>query len=371
MKTLVHFGFLAAFLATGALQAAGDQLEIPLAKGAFSAAWITDTQYYTEPHGDIGTFLKMTDWLKRHQDERNLQFLVHTGDITDNNQPTEWSRAETCMEVLNDVVPYFMAIGNHDMGKKGKAADRDLSLFNEHFGAGDNPLTAAAICALYEPGHMENACYFYDNGKWSLLILSLEFATRPAVVEWADHIVSAYPDRKVILITHDFIDFDSSLTTADGMSLRSNSDPVDGHAASYPIAKVEKIASAEDIWQNLIDKHSNFIMTLNGHFSANRPPVNGVPASRYASSYRIDKTSKGNYVHQLLFNSQFLKEPPAPGGHGWLRLMEFQPDGETIVFRTFSPFFAMDGDDATAPLMEDEWEQFTINVKNGERAINK
>jgi hypothetical protein len=346
-----------------------DPLEPKLNEGSFSAAWLTDTQYYTEPSGDVGPFLKMTDWLKRYQQERNILFMVHTGDITNRNTPTQWSRAGECIGVLDNVMPCFLAIGNHDMGPNGKGASRDTSHFNQTFRLADNPLTANSICSVFEAGHLENAAYFFDSGKWHLLVLSLEFATRPEVVDWADKVVSTYPDRKVILITHDYIDYRSMVGRADGMPLRANDDPVEGHAASYPIAKVEKICSAETIWKKLITKHENFILTLNGHYGSESVDANGnvVRDVEYVSSYRIDKTEKGNFVHQIMFNPQFLKDAPAPGGHGWIRLMEFQPDGETIFFRTFSPFYAMDRDDATSSLYAGDTEQFSVNIRTGER----
>ncbi len=350
-------------------QADIDALPVPINEGAFTAAWITDTQYYTEPTGDVGTLLKMTDWLKRYQAERDIRFLVHTGDITNRNTPTQWSRIEACMDVLNNSMPCFLAIGNHDMGPNGKATVREVSNFNKYFKLSDNPLTTASICSVYEPGHLENACYFYDYGKWSLLILSLEFATRPAVVAWADSVISNYPDRKVILITHDFIDYNSTRWTEDGRPLRSTQEQAHGYAASYQVARTEAICSAEDIWQQLINKHSNFILTLNGHFGSEITNSDGtvVRDPEYVSSYRVDKTTCGNYVHQVMFNPQFLKSNPASGGHGWLRLLEFQPDGQTINFRTFSPFYAMDGDAATSPILEDKWEQFSININAGTR----
>jgi hypothetical protein len=349
---------------------ASDALKASLSDGAFSVAWITDTQYYTEPAGDIGTFLKMTDWVKRYQTERNIRFLVHTGDITNRNTPTQWSRAAECMGVLNGRMPCFLAVGNHDIGPNGKAIERDLTNYNEYFRMADNPLNANAVCAVYEAGHMENVAYFHDFGPWHLLVLSLEFGTRPEVVAWADKIVSTYPDRKVILITHEFIDYDSTNKSKDGMPLRSTDEPVDGHAAEYPLAKKEKIVSAEGIWQQLIDKHDNFIMTLNGHYSSENigPDGKKIRDSEYASSYRIDKTSCGNFVHQIFFNPQFLKSEPAPGGHGWLRLMEFQPDGETVLIRTFSPYYAMDKDEKSQPVLDEKGEQFSINIKNGTRA---
>ncbi|KAF0095505.1 MAG: metallophosphoesterase [Puniceicoccaceae bacterium 5H] len=369
MKTKLTSLFLLLSAVSPLWGAASDAIETPVDDGAFSVAWLTDTQYYTEPHGEIGVFLKLTDWIKRYQDERNIQFMVHTGDITDNNQPTEWSRAEECIEVLAGEMPYFLAVGNHDMGPGGKAAERDFSYFNEHFQAGDNPLTANALGGVYEAGHLENAYYFYDYGQWHLMVLTLEFATRPEVVEWADEVVSMYPDRKVILATHDFVDYYTSQITDDGMALRSVHKPEHGWAAAYPIAKKEQIYSAEEVWQHLINQHDNFILTLNGHYGAKQVDENGKEhgKSTYASSYRVDQTAEGNYVHQILFNPQFLWGTAA-GGHGWMRLMEFQPDGETIKFRTFSPFYAMDKDEETSPYQEGEWEQFSVNIRTGERS---
>ncbi|MDP0501557.1 MAG: metallophosphoesterase [Verrucomicrobiota bacterium JB022] len=367
MKTKLTSLFLLLPLAASALWGyyPSDDVEQPVADGAFSVAWLTDTQYYTQPFGEIGDFLKMTDWVKRHQDGRNIQFLIHTGDITNRNQATEWSRAEACMQVLEGVMPTYMTVGNHDMGPIGKAKERDVRLFNQYFQAGDNPLTANTLGGVYEAGHLENAYYCYDYGDWKLLVLTLEFATRPAVVEWADEVIARYPDRKVILATHEFIDYNTSQITEDGRPLRSQHEAKWGWAAGYGVAEKEPIASGEDIWQQLICNHGNFILTINGHYGARDIDQDGKESgkSRYASSYRADQTPQGNYVHQILFNPQYNKD----GGQGMMRLMEFQPDGETIVFRTFSPKYAMDKDEETSPYQPGEWEQFSINTRTGKR----
>ena len=43
----------------------------------------------------------------------------------------------------------------------------------------------------------------------------------------------------------------------------------------------------------------------------------------------------------MLFNAQWAPR----GGHGWLRLLEFQPDGRTVRVRTFSPHLARTSED--------------------------
>ena len=45
------------------------------------------------------------------------------------------------------------------------------------------------------------------------------------------------------------------------------------------------------------------------------------------------KTRYGNIVHQMLVNYQMKHE----GGTGFLRLMEFLPDGKTIQVKAYSP----------------------------------
>ena len=56
--------------------------------------------------------------------------------------------------------------------------------------------------------------------------------------------------------------------------------------------------------------------------------------------YSTDITTEGTLVHQILFNAQ--REGGGHwgnGGDGWLRILEFIPDKETIKVYTFSPLF--------------------------------
>jgi hypothetical protein len=50
--------------------------------------------------------------------------------------------------------------------------------------------------------------------------------------------------------------------------------------------------------------------------------------------YLTSEGSAGQDVHQLLFNAQ----ADANGGNGWIRLIEFLPDGETVQVKTYSPY---------------------------------
>ena len=62
-------------------------------------------------------------------------------------------------------------------------------------------------------------------------------------------------------------------------------------------------------------------MTLNGHVLDDGAALKSSPGDH------------GNMVHQMMANYQMKHE----GGEGYMRLIEFLPDGETVRVRSFSP----------------------------------
>ena len=51
--------------------------------------------------------------------------------------------------------------------------------------------------------------------------------------------------------------------------------------------------------------------------------------------FLTSKGEHGNLVHQMLVNYQM--QPL--GGEGYLRLLEFLPDGQTVQVKSYSPFY--------------------------------
>ena len=94
----------------------------------------------------------------------------------------------------------------------------------------------------------------------------------------------------------------------------------------------------QELWDELVKGHENFRFVFNGHVLAD-----GI-------GRRATLGDSGNVVHQILANYQINTE----GGQGDMRLLEFKPDGETVVVRTYSP--SLDRYD-TAPDQE-----FTLNM---------
>ncbi len=59
----------------------------------------------------------MMEWIRDHRKERNIAVALHEGDITDDNDEDgafQWENARQSLSVLDGVIPYVLATGNHD-----------------------------------------------------------------------------------------------------------------------------------------------------------------------------------------------------------------------------------------------------------------
>lgn len=284
--------------------------------GAFTLVVLPDTQYYSRLFPD--TFRAQTHWILENQVARNIQGVIHLGDVTDANSPAEWQNAVSALEVLEGKIPYFLTLGNHDYSQNGECRDRS-TLFNDYF-----PLamfqSRPSFGGVYdgEPDRMENSFHLLEAQGRRLMILTLEFGPRRDVVRWANEVVAAHPDRSVILVTHAYTFYDDRRH-----DWKRNGDKQPWNPHSYAIATSTRhdVLDGQELWTELVSRHDNFIFTLNGH-------VLGSGLGRVTST-----AACGQEVHQLLVNFQM----KARGGDGWLRLLEFSPDGKTVRVCDYSP----------------------------------
>ena len=285
----------------------------PPIEGGWTLVLMPDTQLYSRDYP--ATFLAQTDWIARHAGHYNVKFVLHMGDIVENNNDRQWRIARGAMAVLDSRVPYALCVGNHDMGPRGKATTRD-TLLSKYFPVGE-ALQEKTFGGVYdkEPLKLDNCFHLFEAGGRKWLILSLEFGPRHDVVAWANGVVERHPDRSVFLITHAY------LRREDGQRFdRRSKKPQHAPPSAYEIAQHPAgLNDGEELWQKLVSKHRNFAFVASGH----------VCYSHLLSS----KGAAGNTVHQMLCDYQ-----DAPnGGDGFLRLLQFAPDGKTVRATDYSP----------------------------------
>lgn len=260
---------------------------------SFSVVLLPDTQKYSEKYPQ--TYVAQALWIRQQAKEDNIKFVIHLGDIVQTSTlKPEWENADRAMRLLDGVVPYSMAPGNHDMVVK----NRDSTLYNEYYSPerfADRP---------WYGGHMgetndNNFCFFAHSGM-KFMILNLEFAPRDETLEWAAGVTKRYPDHRVIVATHCYMRQEQRDTTC---------------ATSYNIAG----NSGEQMWQKFIRRQPNIFLVVSGH-------VLGV-------GLQTSINDAGGKVLEMLTDYQGLPN----GGDGWLRSLQFVPGENKIHVRTYSP----------------------------------
>lgn len=279
--------------------------------GAWTIAVLPDTQYYSKTYP--GLFTAQTGWLVNNRERLDIRFVIHLGDITDTNTPREWQNARDSMRLLDGVVPYSIIPGNHDHGPKGNATTRD-TLLNDYF---DFKAHAAqpTFGGAMEEGKLENTYHLFEAGGREWIILCLEWAPRDQTIEWAGSVMEKHADRTGILVTHAYMNNnDRRYDHTD----KANPQTYNPHHYKTP----GPVNDGEQLWQKLVRKH-NFAFTLNGHVLGD------------GAGYLASTSDRGKVVHQILSNYQMRDL----GGEGYLRLLEFQPDGKTVRIKSYSPVF--------------------------------
>ncbi|HEY3391924.1 MAG TPA: metallophosphoesterase [Lacipirellulaceae bacterium] len=283
--------------------------------GSFTMIALPDTKGYSQ-HVPA-TYLAQTKWIVDEKQKRNIASVVHLGDITNNNTHDQWKNAEAAMRLLDDQVPYFFTLGNHDYGENGGAMDR-TTFFHQYFPR-DKYSSRPDFGGSYdrEPDRFDNGYYFFNAGDRAFLVLSLEFGPRNDVVRWANEVVDEHADKSVILITHAFVYYDDTRYDWAKYGAKQHWNP-----HSYPVAKASNhdVNDGQELWDKLISRHKNFVMTLNGH-------VCGDGLGRV-----VTKLGNGQELPQMLCDYQIRPR----GGDGWLRLLEFRPDYKTVMVYDYS-----------------------------------
>jgi hypothetical protein len=177
------------------------------------------------------------------------------------------------MTVLDDNrVPYGVAPGNHD-----QAADGTANMFDKYFPVSrflntDHPWYMGYLGQeTTDPINRENKNNYelFSVGGLDFLVIHIEMDWPDYAVSWADKIIKRYPNRRVILSTHLFLDTTNTRPTA--KQFRSNG------------------TSAEAVWQQIIKPNCNVFMVVTGTIRVGRrtdrtPAEAGTSADGYRPS---------------------------------------------------------------------------------------
>ena len=274
----------------------------------FSFVVLPDTQIYSFLHPEI--FDAQTQWIADNASD--FDFVIHEGDIVESNNDVQWERAQSAMGRLTNRIPYVLAIGNHDMGTGGSADNRG-TLMNDYFKLSDQ-MQEPSFLEAFEAGKLENTAHRFETVLGSVIVLSLEFGPRDEVITWADQLLTnSDPSIPVFIVTHAHTYADN--TRYDEANVEQMWSP-----KSYGLANTSSVNDAQDLWNQLIEKHTQIHLVLSGHVLFD--------GTGQISTTRAD----GKMTHEILANYQMNEM----GGEGFLRIMRVTKD--RIFVTSYSPY---------------------------------
>ena len=295
---------------------------------------LPDPQTYVKFERNQGIFDLMTAWVSEHIDSLKIKMVLCTGDLVEQNNIlkgegpngnqssiNQWRAIDRSIGRLDHKVQYILAAGNHDFGYK--SVENRHTYYDQHITADRNSLNEKMLREYFynEAGMptLANAVFeFTDPNNIAYLFLNLEFAPRNEVLEWAARIINLpkYKNHRVVVLTHSYMNARNERIVKE----------------NYPITNANY---GQAIWEKLVNPSPNVVMVIAGHI--------GSPDNTKAHiAFKQDKKADGKVVTQMVFNAQALGGGwHGNGGDGWLRYLEFMPDGNTVKVETFSPLFAI------------------------------
>ncbi|MFT3927021.1 MAG: metallophosphoesterase [Myxococcales bacterium] len=228
----------------------------PVVDTKFTIAVMPDTQQEvrpTEPRNlnDV-RFRNRTQWLVDHEDELDLRFVAHSGDVVNWGERDAYQYSvvvDGVQPLVQAGVPFAFTPGNHDTravcaggsacpGESASTNVRLLPLFSQNF----NPLFA--VSGRYEANKLDNYYTLFEAGGVKWMLLSLELWPRSQVIDWAKSAVQSHPTHNVFVVTHMYLDGNGNIATDNG-----------GYGANSP----------RFLFDNLIKQYANIRLVFSGH----------------------------------------------------------------------------------------------------------
>lgn len=310
-----------------------DEVE-PVTDFEYSFAVIGDTQTMCE--NDPEAMEALYDWILENKDSQKIEYVIGLGDITDDSTDGEWETVNRIISKLNGVIPYVLTRGNHDDWD-----DFNRNLHNGYYETTVDGMMNSGKVSLTDPdqpgviktvnadgsvtivtreedtpeggtvtGDLTNSYRYFNIQGTDYLIMTLDFAPSSKVLKWAESVIKAHPNHKVIVVTHAYM-------YRDGTTI----DAGDCYPPSYYTGYTDA-QDGDEMWEKCFSKYENVLMVLSGH-----DPWQHIV-------YRQDKGVNGNTVTQMLIDPQYVDRNI--GATAMVAMFYFSDDGKTLTVRYYS-----------------------------------
>ena len=314
-----------------------------------SVILLGDPQSYMKYDINQPIFQIVTAWIADNVDHLNIEAVLCLGDLVEQNDNNVlyrnmqnqtsrqmWEAVSDSFKRLDGKVLQVHSPGNHDYGFR--AAEDEHTFYPDYFPAErQGNVLMDRLVAEYPNregrASLENSAYELKLNGWdrSILVITSEFAPSDGALQWAKNLCLSdkYKDHVVIYMTHSYM---RCLGLCNNIRITKE---------GYPLTQDEANNSGQKIWEKLVSQVPNIRLVLCGHH-AHGLDKDGNDQFEGAIGWRSDANNEGRTVHQMLFDTQTLGGGwEGNGGDGWIRILEFMPDGKTVHVKTYSPLFGI------------------------------
>lgn len=314
---------------------------------------VGDTQRYSNDSVFHSVCDMVYAWIAKKHAKLNIKCALFTGDLVENNNREklssafgdadlgsrgQWNYVDGAFKRLDGKIPYIISPGNHEYGFM--CFENRNTRFTEFFKKGRNVHNDKILLEMFPNAFgvptLENACYKVDlgNGWGEAIIFAVEFCPRDAVLNWVgEKCRTDFSEKKVFLLLHDYLKMDGKRTGKPYFPPK------------YVIMhKQPDNNGGEDVWQKLVRKTPNIRLVMCGHTGGGTHRISDNTATV------VERNDAGKDVVQMVF-AQHGRPHDGHGADGWLRTLEFMPNGKTVKVATFSPylFYSLDTKEKSRP----------------------
>jgi hypothetical protein len=275
------------------LVALGACLPLSARADTFTLIALPDTQFYCR-YSDLSfysnyenPFMTQTQWIVDSTVDDNIRFTMHLGDVVDQSAvDAEWQYADLAMSILDDSdIHYGACRGNHDV-----YGDTFVNYFGPSRFAGMPTYQGADSSGI-------NSYHIFTADDREFLVLFVDWRMSAGAVDWAHDVLAAHANLPTILIAHQILN-------------------VDGNHPALPVWTDNGLF----LWDEFVAENDQIFMTINGH--------------HHGTAWWVMPNSYGRDVLQMVVDYQ----SAFANGAGYLRILTFDTDANTITGRTFSPW---------------------------------
>lgn len=173
----------------------------------YNIVLMSDTQFYSKSKADV--YYAMVDYLVDNKEEKNFEYVIHTGDLTENCEDvSQWQVASIAMSKLDDNIPYGVLAGNHDQSKD---ESKRFAAYAAYFGS------SRYDGRTYFESSYENCramCQLVTVGNTDFVVVYMSDNPDAGCIAFANESLKKYSDRIGILCVHNYLNKNIVLSEA-------------------------------------------------------------------------------------------------------------------------------------------------------------